>query len=44
MLFCDEDGEMIHERTIDMNTLGKMMNDNGIVVSSQVSSNMSSLL
>lgn len=44
MLFCDENGQMIEERKIDLNVLGKMMNENGIQVSPQISGNMSSLL
>lgn len=44
MLFCDENGQMIDEKTVDMNFLGKIMNENGIVVSPQISNNMSSLL
>lgn len=44
MLFCDEKGQMVGDRIIDMNTLGKVMNDNGIVVSPQVSQNLSSIL
>lgn len=26
MLFCDENGQMINDRVVDMNTLGKIMN------------------
>lgn len=44
MLFCDEKGQMVSDRIIDMNSLGKVMNDNGIVVSPQVSQNLSSIL
>ena len=44
MLFCDENGQMIDDRTIDLNVLGKMMNDHGITVNPQISHNMSSLL
>ncbi len=44
MLFCDENGQMVNDRVVDMNTLGKVMNDNGIAVSAQVSQNLSSLL
>lgn len=44
MLFCDEKGQMIAERVVDMNSLGKVMNSCGIAVSPQVSQNMSSLL
>lgn len=43
MLFCDNEGEMLKERTIDLNTLGKLMNENGITVGSQISHNMASL-
>ena len=44
MLFCDENGQMINDRVVDMNTLGKIMNDTNIAVSPQVSLNLSSLL
>lgn len=44
MLFCDENGQMINGRVVDMNTLGKIMNENGISVNLQVSQNLSSLL
>ena len=44
MLFCDETGQMYSDRTIDLNTLGKVMNEHGITVSPQISQNMSSLL
>lgn len=43
MLFCDQNGQMVNDRVVDMNTLGKVMNDNGIAVSAQVSQNLSSL-
>lgn len=43
MLFCDDEGQMHKERTIDLNTLGKLMNENGITVGSQISHNMASL-
>jgi hypothetical protein len=43
--FCEQQtGEMINDRIVDMNTLGKKLNDNGIVVSPQVSQNLSSLM
>lgn len=44
MLFCDENGQMIEDRVVDLNTFGKVMNDNGILVSLPVSQNLSSLL
>ena len=36
MLFCDQDGQMIDEKSVDLNTLGKKMNENGIAVSQNV--------
>ncbi len=44
MLFCDKMGQMVHQRTVDLNTLGKNMNDNQIPVAQAVCDNMSSLL
>jgi hypothetical protein len=44
MLFCDQNGQMAHDRVVDMNSLGKIMNENGISVTLQVSQNLSSLL
>lgn len=44
MFFCDEKGQMINERVVDMNSLGKIMNDNGITVSPPISQNLSSLM
>ena len=44
MLFCDKDGEMINEKSVDLNTLGKKMNENGISVSQPISENMSNIL
>jgi hypothetical protein len=35
---------MINERVVDMNSLGKIMNDNGITVSPPISQNLSSLM
>ena len=43
MLFCDETGQMRNERNIDLNSLGKIMNEQGILVSPQISQNMSSI-
>ena len=43
MLFCDESGQMKKERNIDLNSLGKIMNEQGILVSPQISQNMSSI-
>ncbi len=36
MLFCDEDGQMIKGKNIDLNTLGKKMMGKNINVSQQV--------
>jgi hypothetical protein len=44
MLFCDENGEMIKENTVDLVSLGKTMNDVGIVVSQPITENMHCLL
>ena len=44
MLFCDQDGQMIDEKSIDLNALGKKMNENGITVSQNVTDNMSNIL
>ena len=44
MLFCDADGQMIEEKSVDLNVLGKKMNEHGITVSQQVADNMSNLL
>lgn len=44
MLFCDENGQMINEKSVDLNTLGKTMNEHNIPVSNQVSDNMSNML
>ena len=44
MLFCDENGQMIDDKTVDLNNLGKKMNDNGVSINPSVSQNMSSLL
>ena len=43
MLFCDESGQMKKERNIDLNSLGRIMNEQGILVSPQISQNMSSI-
>ena len=44
MLFCDEKGQMIHEKTVDLNSLGKKMNEHGLQVNPNVIENMSSML
>ena len=44
MLFCDADGQMIDDKSVDLNSLGKKMNDHGINVSQQVTDNMSNIL
>ena len=35
---------MIDEKSVDLNSLGKKMNENGITVASYVSENMSNIL
>lgn len=37
MLFCDDNGQMIQEYTVDLTSLGKLMNEVGVVVSHAVS-------
>lgn len=44
MLFCDRDGEMIEEKSVDLNILGKRLGEAGLTVSPQVNDNMSSIL
>lgn len=44
MLFCDKDGQMINEKSVDLNTLGKKMLQNNINVNQQVNDNMTSIL
>ena len=44
MLFCDKDGEMITDKSVDLNVLGKRLAEAGVTVSPQVSDNMSSIL
>lgn len=44
MIFCDEKGQMIKEKNIDLNTLGKIMSENGLNITSQINENMSSIL
>jgi hypothetical protein len=36
MLFCDKDGQMISEKSVDIHTLGKKMNEVGINVHQQI--------
>jgi hypothetical protein len=36
MLFCDDNGQMIKDRNIDLNNLGKLMNDEGINIAAQI--------
>ena len=44
MLFCDADGQMIDEKSVDLNTLGKKMNERGFTVSQPLIENMSNFL
>jgi hypothetical protein len=44
MLFCDNDGEMINYKPVDLNSLGKKMNEVDVNVSQQVADNMSSII
>lgn len=44
MLFCDADGQMIEDKSVDLNALGKKMNEHGINVSPQIADNMSNIL
>lgn len=44
MLFCDDNGEMITENTVDLVSLGKTMNEVGIAVSQPIADNMHCLL
>lgn len=44
MIFCDEKGQMVKDKNIDLNTLGKVMSENGLNITSQINENMSSLL
>ena len=44
MLFCDKDGQMILEKSVDIHTLGKKMNQAGIAVHAQINENMCSIL
>lgn len=44
MLFCDADGQMIEDKSVDLNALGKKMNQHGINVNQQVTDNMSNIL
>lgn len=44
MLFCDKDGQMIAEKSVDIHTLGKKMNEVGINVHQQINENMCSIL
>lgn len=44
MLFCDKDGQMISEKSVDLKTLGRKMNDQGITVTQNIAENMSNIL
>ena len=44
MLFCDPNGQMINEMSIDLITLGKIMNENGITVTQPITQNMPSIM
>ena len=44
MLFCDQDGQMVEDKSVDLNSLGKKMNESGITVASNVGDNMSNIL
>ena len=44
MIFCDENGQMIKDRNIDLNALGRIMSENGLNITSQVNENMCSVL
>ena len=44
MIFCDENGEMIKDNTVDLVSLGKLMNEIGVMVSQPVSDNMHCIL
>ena len=44
MLFCDQDGEMIKGKSVDLNRLGKRMNEKGMGVAPIVIDNMCSIL
>lgn len=36
MIFCDDNGQMIKEKNIDLNRIGKLMNDKGIALTPQI--------
>ena len=36
MIFCDENGQMIKDRNIDLNTLGRIMSENGLNINPQI--------
>ena len=44
MLFCDDDGQMINEKSVDLNSLGKKMIEKGLIISPQITENMCSIL
>ena len=44
MIFCDKDGEMIQDKSVDLNALGRRMTDEGLSISPQVNDNMCSIL
>lgn len=44
MIFCDQNGQMIKEKNIDLNVLGKIMSENGLNITQQINENMCSIL
>ena len=44
MLFCDENGQMIKDKNIDLNALGKIMSEKGLNITQQMNENMCSVL
>ena len=36
MLFCDQNGQMIKDKNIDLNNLGKIMSEKGLNITAQV--------
>lgn len=44
MLFCNQNGEMIEERTVDLNELGNILREKGIEITDQIADNMAAFL
>jgi hypothetical protein len=44
MIFCDENGQMIKDRNVDLNTVGRIMSENGLSITPQINENMCSVL